>query len=78
VCVGSLLSTNSREEQANAPIKSQSDHDANSASHELDALNTKPIETSGDVTKALSIDAKTFQPLPKLNVHALAYDPATL
>jgi hypothetical protein len=68
---------NSREEQASAPFEYQSDlHNAISTSHGLNlALSTNLIEMSGGATKTLSVDAKMFQPHPKLNVHAPAYDP---
>jgi hypothetical protein len=77
ICVVSLLSTNSREEQASAPSNHPSDlHNASSLSHELNsALSTNLIETSGGATKALSVDARTFQPRPKLNVNAPVFDP---
>jgi hypothetical protein len=77
MCVGYLQSTNSREEQVTAPSEYQSDlHNAISTSHGLNlALSTNLIETSGDATKTLSVDAKAFQPRLKLNVHTPAYDP---
>jgi hypothetical protein len=76
VCVDSLLSVSSREEQANASPKNIFDHDAKSLSHGFEALNTDLTETSFDVSKSpLSVDAKVFHPSPKLNVYAPVYDP---
>jgi hypothetical protein len=63
VCVGSLLSVSSREEQANASPKNTYDRNAESLSHGLEALNTDLTETSFVVPKStLSVDAKIFRP----------------